>query len=87
MSERIEALAANIQARLGEQATRRTALAGELSFDLAAGSLVESLTALRDDPALRARFGAAAHARAVRDFGLDPMLDRMEAVFRAVSKG
>ena len=53
MSERIEALAANIQARLGERATRRTALPGELSFDLAADSLVDSLTALRDDPALR----------------------------------
>ena len=53
MSERIEALAASIQARLGERATRRRALPGELSFDLAADSLVDSLTALRDDPALR----------------------------------
>jgi NADH-quinone oxidoreductase subunit C len=53
MSERIEALAATIQARLGDKATRRTALSGELSFDVAADSLVESMTALRDDPALR----------------------------------
>jgi NADH-quinone oxidoreductase subunit C len=53
MSERIEALAASIQARLGERATRRTALPGDLSFDLESETLVESLTALRDDPALR----------------------------------
>jgi NADH-quinone oxidoreductase subunit C len=53
MSERIEALAASIQARLGERATRRAALQGELSFDLAADTLAESLTVLRDDPALR----------------------------------
>jgi NADH-quinone oxidoreductase subunit C len=53
MSQRIEALAATIQARLGDRAIRRAALAGELSFDLAADSLVESMIALRDDPALR----------------------------------
>ena len=53
MSERIEALAAAIQARLGDAATRRSALPGELSFDLAADSLVASMTALRDDPSLR----------------------------------
>ena len=53
MSERSEALAANVQAVLGERATRRKALPGELSFDLAADSLVASLTLLRDDPALR----------------------------------
>jgi NADH-quinone oxidoreductase subunit C len=53
MSERSETLAANIQAQLGERATRRSALAGELSFDLIGDSLVESLTVLRDDPALR----------------------------------
>jgi glycosyltransferase involved in cell wall biosynthesis len=44
-----------------------------------AASLAAGLAALRDDPALRARFGAAARARAERDFGLD----RMETVFRA----
>lgn len=43
-----------------------------------------ALGELRDDPALRARFGAAARVRAERDFGIDRMLDRMEAVFRAV---
>ena len=39
---------------------------------------------LRDDAALRQRLGAAGHTRANRDFGLDRMLDRMEATFRAV---
>ena len=43
-----------------------------------------ALGELRDDPSLRARFGAAARARAERDFGIDRMLDRMEAVFRSV---
>lgn len=53
MSARIEALAGVIQSRLGERATRGKALPGELAFDLAADSLVESLTVLRDDPELR----------------------------------
>ncbi len=53
MSERIEALAGRIQARLGEQATRRAALPGDLSFDIPAAGLVEALTALRDDATLR----------------------------------
>ena len=39
-------------------------------------ALGAALARLRDDAALRARFGAAARARAVRDFGLDRMLDR-----------
>lgn len=46
-------------------------------------ALRQALARLRDDPALRARFGAAGRARALRDFGIDKMLDRMEAVFRA----
>ncbi len=46
--------------------------------------LAAALARLRDDAPLRARLGAAGHARAVQRFGLDPMLDRMEAVFRAV---
>jgi len=58
---------------------------GILVAPRSAAALATGLAALRDDPARRARFAAAAHARAVRDFGLDPMLDRMEAVFRAVS--
>jgi len=47
-------------------------------------ALVAALSRLRDDPALRSRLGAAGHARALRDFGIDRMLDRMEAVFRDV---
>ena len=49
-------------------------------------ALAAGLARLRDDLALRARFSAAAQARAVRDFGQDAMLDRMEAVFRRVRK-
>ncbi len=49
-----------------------------------AEALAAGLARLRDDAALRARFGRAARARAVRDFGIEPMLDRMEAVFRSV---
>ena len=47
-------------------------------------ALGRGLAALRDDPALRERFGGAARRRAERDFGLERMLDGMEAVFRAV---
>jgi glycosyltransferase involved in cell wall biosynthesis len=49
-----------------------------------AAALARALAQLRDDPELRRRFGAAAHARAVREFGITRMLDRMEAVFRSV---
>ena len=47
-------------------------------------ALGAALAQLRDDAALRQRLGAAGYARAKRDFGLDRMLDRMEATFRAV---
>jgi glycosyltransferase involved in cell wall biosynthesis len=47
-----------------------------------AESLAAGLATLRDDAALRARFGAAGRARAERDFSLGRMLDAMEAVFR-----
>ncbi|RPH59030.1 MAG: glycosyltransferase family 1 protein [Burkholderiales bacterium] len=49
-----------------------------------AAALAAALAVLRRDAALRARFGAAARARAERDFGLDRMLDAMEAVFAGV---
>jgi glycosyltransferase involved in cell wall biosynthesis len=49
-----------------------------------AAALAATLAVLRDDPALRARYGAAAHARAQRDFGIDRMLVRMEALFTSV---
>jgi glycosyltransferase involved in cell wall biosynthesis len=51
------------------------------------GALAAALATLRDDAALRARFGAEARARAGRDFGLDRMLDAMERVFDAVRRG
>ncbi len=50
--------------------------------DIAA--LGAALATMRADPALRARFGAAGRARALRDFGLARMLDGMEAVFHSV---
>ena len=53
MSARSEALGELIQSRLGEAATRRPSLPGELSFDLKADTLLQSLTVLRDDPELR----------------------------------
>ena len=49
-----------------------------------ADALASGLATLRDDPALRARFGRASRERAERDFGVDAMLDRMETVFRSV---
>ena len=47
-------------------------------------ALAGALSKLRDDAALRTRFGAAGRSRAARDFGIERMLDRMEAVFRTV---
>jgi glycosyltransferase involved in cell wall biosynthesis len=49
-----------------------------------AAELGSALARLRDDAPLRARLGAAGRARAVERFGIAAMLDRMEAVFRAV---
>ena len=43
-----------------------------------------ALARLRDDAPLRARLGAAGRQRARAEFGIERMLDRMEAVFRAV---
>ena len=48
------------------------------------GSLAARLAALRDNAVLRAHFGIAARAKAEREFGIERMLDRMEAVFRSV---
>jgi glycosyltransferase involved in cell wall biosynthesis len=50
-------------------------------------SLARQLARLRDDPALRQRFGIAAREKALREFGIERMLDRMEAVFRSVLDG
>ena len=60
---------------------------GLLAEPRSAESLATQLAALRDDAALRARLGAAARTKAERSFGIDKMLDRMEAVFRSVAKG
>jgi glycosyltransferase involved in cell wall biosynthesis len=59
---------------------------GLLVAPRSAEALAAALARLRDDPPLRAGFGRAARARAERDFGIDRMLDRMEAVFRRVLK-
>lgn len=45
-------------------------------------ALSSALTRLMGDPELRARFGAAGHARAQALFGSDRMLDSMEAIFQ-----
>lgn len=47
-----------------------------------ADALSANLARLMDDAELRARFGAAGHARAQAHFGSDGMLDAMEAIFR-----
>ena len=49
-----------------------------------ATDLARGLARLIDDPALRARLGQAARARAVAHFGYAAMLDRMEALFQDV---
>jgi len=49
-------------------------------------ALAEALTGLLSDPAGRARLGAAAARVAQARFARDTMLDRMEAIFRAVAK-
>jgi glycosyltransferase involved in cell wall biosynthesis len=59
---------------------------GLLAEPRSAASLAEHLATLRDAPALRASFGAAARAKAEREFGIGRMLDRMEAVFRSVAE-
>jgi NADH-quinone oxidoreductase subunit C len=53
MSEAIEALAAQVAARLGERATRAHALPGEVTFEVEPSALVEVATALRDAPELK----------------------------------
>src|SRR6267154_2123157 len=48
-----------------------------------AGALAAGISLLRDDPAQRARLGAAAATEARARFSRDAMLDRMEAVFQS----
>jgi glycosyltransferase involved in cell wall biosynthesis len=50
-----------------------------------APSLASALATLRDDPTLRARYGAAARKKAEASFGIERMLEGMERVFRSVA--
>jgi glycosyltransferase involved in cell wall biosynthesis len=52
-----------------------------------ASALGDALVALARDPARRAALGAGARARVARDFTQARMLDRCEAVLRAVAGG
>jgi glycosyltransferase involved in cell wall biosynthesis len=63
---------------------------GEVGFLHAAGDVAAmSASALRllEDGLLRARFGAAARARAETMFRVDPAVDRYEAIYRRVMGG
>jgi glycosyltransferase involved in cell wall biosynthesis len=60
-------------------------LTGLLVAPRSAEALSVGLARLRDDEPLRARLGAQAHLRALRDFGIGPMLDRMEGIFGQVA--
>jgi glycosyltransferase involved in cell wall biosynthesis len=64
-------------------------LAGETGLLVApkdAAALAEAMARLMGDAGLRARFGAAGHARAQAYFGIDRMLDSMEAVFQRYAR-
>ena len=50
-------------------------------------ALAHGLSRLRDDQPTRLRFGASGRARAIEDFGIHRMLDRMEEVFYRISRG
>jgi glycosyltransferase involved in cell wall biosynthesis len=58
---------------------------GLLVAPRSAEALAIGLGRLRDHAPLRTRFGAQARIRALRDFGIDQMLDRMEVIFRRVA--
>jgi|SRR5271165_1801649 len=58
---------------------------GLLVAPRSAEALGVGLARLRDDEPQRVRLGAQARVRALRDFGIGPMLDRMEGIFRQVS--
>lgn len=50
-------------------------------------ALEAALSRLLQDPALRQRMGDAALAKARREFGTEPMLERMETIFRQALEG
>jgi glycosyltransferase involved in cell wall biosynthesis len=52
-----------------------------------AAALADALARLMADAPLRRGMGTAGRAYAVENFGIDAMLDRMEAVFRSVRRG
>jgi len=58
---------------------------GLLVAPRSAEALSIGLARLRDNEPLRARLGAQARVRALREFGIGAMLDRMEGIFRQVS--
>lgn len=60
-------------------------LTGLLVAPRSAEALALGLAQLRDDVPLRGRFGAQGRARALRDFGIGQMLDRMEGIFHRVT--
>ena len=60
-------------------------LTGLLVAPRSADALAVGLARLRDDAPLRARFGSQARLRALRDFDIGQMLDRMEAIFSHVA--
>jgi glycosyltransferase involved in cell wall biosynthesis len=60
---------------------------GMLVAPRSSDALAAALSKLRDDAALRRRLSTAARERAERDFGLTPMLTRMETVFAAAVAG
>ena len=60
-------------------------LTGLLVAPRSAEALAVGLARVRDDEPLRVRFGSQARVRALRDFDIGQMLDRMEAIFRQVT--
>lgn len=58
---------------------------GLLVAPRSAEALSLGLAQLRDDASLRVRLGAQARVRALRDFGIGHMLDRMEGIFSRVA--
>jgi glycosyltransferase involved in cell wall biosynthesis len=60
-------------------------LTGLLVAPRSADALAVGLARLRDDAPLRVRLGSQARQRALRDFDISKMLDRMEAIFGHVT--
>jgi glycosyltransferase involved in cell wall biosynthesis len=52
-----------------------------------AEALAERIVKLLDDPALRSAMGICGRAVVERDYSLESMVDRLEAVYRKVMRG